>query len=601
MPDANWLDPRAEYARRLEIHGAKAAQTERLHIRLGNAKLAVVAGAIVLLWLCWVRHLASAYWLFVPAGVLVALFVVHELTIRRKDRAERAATYYRAGIARMEDRWTGTGAAGDRFRDPKHVYADDLDLFGQGGLFELLSTARTPMGENRLAAWLCSPSPLPAVGERQGLVAELREKLDLRENVALTGEELRARLNPESLTKWAEDEAMLGGPALRLGAAACALVAGGTFVYYLWTMNYWPFLVVLFLELLIFQQLRKRALAIISEVSCNSEGVQLFASILGLIERENFSSPRLREMTAELRRGPEAASHAVRKFGKIVNWIDGRGSLIVKIIDRPLLYVVQTGLAADAWRKRYGHRMRAWIEIAGEVEALLSLASYAFEHPADPFPEFIAQADPQAVFAGEDLGHPLMPSSRCVRNTVQLDGGVRVLLVSGSNMSGKSTLLRTVGINAVLALAGAPIRGKSLRLAPLSLGTRLRSTDSLLEGRSTFYTEVLRIRQVLDLSGGERPVLFLFDELLDGTNSHDRQIGAQGLVRAFLERGAIGMVTTHDLALTEMANSVGACIRNVHFEDRVEDGQMRFDYKLRDGVVTKSNALELMRLAGLEV
>jgi DNA mismatch repair ATPase MutS len=188
-----------------------------------------------------------------------------------------------------------------------------------------------------------------------------------------------------------------------------------------------------------------------------------------------------------------------------------------------------------------------------------------------------------------------------VRNGVRLDAKTRVLLVSGSNMSGKSTLLRTVGINTILAMSGAPIRGKRLRLSPLALGTRLRSIDSLQEGRSTFYTELLRIRQVFDMTNGNAPVLFLFDELLDGTNSHDRQIGAENLVRVLLKKGAIGIVTTHDLALTKMATALGGVLRNAHFQDYVEDGKMRFDYRLRDGVVTKSNALELMRLAGLDV
>jgi DNA mismatch repair ATPase MutS len=168
-------------------------------------------------------------------------------------------------------------------------------------------------------------------------------------------------------------------------------------------------------------------------------------------------------------------------------------------------------------------------------------------------------------------------------------------------MSGKSTLLRTVGINAVLAFAGAPIRGKSLRLAPLALGTRIRSSDSLQEGLSNFYAEILRIKKVFELTSGERPLLFLFDELLEGTNSHDRLIGAECLVRTLIDGGAIGMVTTHDLALTGMAASIGSAIRNAHFEDYIENGEMRFDFKLREGVVTKSNALELMRLVGLKV
>ena len=245
--------------------------------------------------------------------------------------------------------------------------------------------------------------------------------------------------------------------------------------------------------------------------------------------------------------------------------------------------------------------MRGWIDIAGEMEALLSLASYSFEHPDDPFPEFAQGSDPGALFDGDALGHPLIPAAQCVRNSVRLDKEARVLLVSGSNMSGKSTLLRTVGINAVLAMAGAPIRGKSLRLTPLVIGTRIRSTDSLQEGRSSFYTEILHIRQVFDLRNAEAPLLFLFDELLEGTNSKDRRIGAEGLIRALLNGGAIGIVSTHDLALTDITEPLGNVVRNMHFQDTVEGGKMQFDYRLRDGVVAKSNALELMRLIGLDV
>jgi len=175
------------------------------------------------------------------------------------------------------------------------------------------------------------------------------------------------------------------------------------------------------------------------------------------------------------------------------------------------------------------------------------------------------------------------------------------MLVSGSNMSGKSTLLRTVGINVVLAMAGAPVRAKSLRLTPVALGTRIRSGDSLQEGRSNFYTEILHIRSVFEVVNDGAPLLFLFDELLEGMNSKDRLIGAEGLLHALVERGAIGIVTTHDLALTTIVRSLGAVIRNFHFEDHVEDGQMRFDYRLRDGVVARSNAIELMRLIGLRV
>jgi hypothetical protein len=645
-------DPHAEYAKRLGNYEALVAANNRLHIRIGNTKLAIVAAGVVLAWLALSKELFAPTWLFVPIALYLVLAAFHEQVLRARGRAETAAAYYRKGIARIEDRWPGTGQTGDRFRaeNENHVYIDDLDLFGRGSLFELVSTARLPMGEDRLAQWLLSPSAKPEILERQALVAELRPKLDLQEDLALTGEQLRARLNPESLVGWAERPAFLPGTAARVVAAALAVAAVAAVIFYARTDHYWPVLAVLSIEVIVRRWLLRRAETVIGGVSCNAEGLLLFARILQRLEREHFTAPRLQRFAAALTRDSLPASRALRRLARIVTWIDAHHSLLAHIAELPLLYTVQVAFAAEAWRNRYRFRMRTWVDIAGEMEALLSLATYSFEHPHDPFPEFVepdscagtspwdsengdspssraffslsvdsaggvntpradsasasssspVTAPSIAFFDGADLGHPLIPAAKSVPNSVRLDAATRVILVSGSNMSGKSTLLRTVGINAVLAMAGAPVRAKSLCLTPLTIGTRIRSTDSLQEGRSTFYTEILHIRRVFDLNyRGAPPLLFLFDELLEGTNSHDRRIGAESLIRSLLERGAIGIVTTHDLALTEISAAGGSVVRNMHFEDQVAGGHMRFDYKLRDGVVTKSNALELMRLIGL--
>jgi DNA mismatch repair ATPase MutS len=262
------------------------------------------------------------------------------------------------------------------------------------------------------------------------------------------------------------------------------------------------------------------------------------------------------------------------------------------------MYSVQVALAAERWRRAHGHALRLWVNTLGEIEALLSLASYSFEHPSDPFPAFCEGAP---SFDAEELGHPLIPAKACMRNNVRMTDETRVLLVSGSNMSGKSTLLRAVGMNVVLAMAGAPVRARSLRLAPLHVGASIRTNDSLREGSSRFYAEITRLRQILDLAGGCPPLLFLLDELLQGTNSKDRRIGAEGIVRALVQRGAIGLVSTHDLALTDIGEAIEGHLRNVHFQDDLENGRMSFDYKLRDGVVTKTNGLALMRSIGLDV
>ncbi|MFZ0640895.1 MAG: hypothetical protein WA020_01995 [Candidatus Acidiferrales bacterium] len=579
------------------------AERERVHIRIGNCKLLVIVAGLALAWYALLRHRVSPYWLLVPVATYIVLAVWHEVTIRARTRAEHAAAFYERGLARIEDRWSGSGAFGERFRDAGHIYADDLDIFGRGGLFELLSSARTPMGEECLANWLLSAASVAEIRERQSIVSELSEKLDLRENTSLLGAGLAGTVDARALVSWAETPPKLASRPLRATAAALALLQIAATVVWAasgWT-EYWPFFAVLIINTGVYAWLRKRAEAAIAGIGCNEDGLLIFSKILKQIETEEFASEKLRRFQRELQAGRQPASRSMEKLAHLVNWIDARDSMLMKLIDWPLLYTVQLGLATDSWRKQEGPKARFCIDAVAEFEALLSLSAYAYEHPEDCFPTFTAPGEGRAFFAGEELGHPLIPAAKCVRNSVHLGDGTRVLLVSGSNMSGKSTILRTVGVNTVLAMAGAPVRAKSLRLCRMALGTRIRSTDSLQEGRSNFYTEILRIRQVAALSEKDGPLLFLFDELLEGTNSHDRQIGSEALLHALLARDAAGMVTTHDLALTRIQATLDGNVRNVHFEDQIVNGEMSFDYKLRDGIVPKSNALELMRWIGLKV
>jgi DNA mismatch repair ATPase MutS len=288
----------------------------------------------------------------------------------------------------------------------------------------------------------------------------------------------------------------------------------------------------------------------------------------------------------------------VAQLSRLLDQLDWKRNFFFAPFAALLFWTTQIALAVESFRRTCGPRIADWLAAVGEIEALCSLAGQAFEHPDDPFPELL---DAGAVFDGEGLGHPLLPLARCVRNDVRLDLDHPLLLVSGSNMSGKSTLLRTVGTNVVLALAGAPVRARRLRLSPLTLGASIRVQDSLEAGVSRFYAEITRIRQIMDLAREAPPLLFLLDEVLHGTNSGDRRTGAEAIVRGLLSRGALGLVTTHDLAIAAMAEGLGPRARNVHFEDHLEDGRIAFDYRMHEGVVRKSNALALMRAVGLDV
>jgi hypothetical protein len=591
-------NPRAEYARRLEAQGQVVAELERRHVAFGNAQLSVAIAGVVAAWMAVGRHWFAPWWLLVPVAAFAALALLHERVIRVRKRAERLAAFYEKGIARLEDRWAGQGDGGERFDDPAHPYAEDLDLFGKGSLFELLSTARLRSGAETLARWLLEPAAPAEVSERHAAVEELRPGLDLREEIAMLGEDLRSGIDPGPLARWAEKPLVFDSRGVRIAAAALAALMAGALVA--WAVFGIPefFLVIAGVETAFSLRLRARVQRVVEGVGEPAYGLALLAEMLARFEREPFSTPRLVALRKAFETKGAPPSRRIARLNRLMELLDSADHVLIRIVNLAFLYKMQLAFAIEAWRKESGGHVRKWLEATGQMEALCALANYAYEHPADPFPEF---RDGDPCFEGEGLAHPLIFESRAVPNDVRLCGEPSVLVISGSNMSGKSTLLRTVGVNAVLAMAGAPVRAQRLRLTPLAVGASIRTLDSLHSGTSRFYVEITRIRLLVELAKGPLPLLFLLDELLQGTNSHDRRIGAEAVIRTLAGRGAIGLLTTHDLALADIANALAPRARNVHFEDHLADGKITFDYHLRPGVVEKSNALELMRSIGLEV
>jgi DNA mismatch repair ATPase MutS len=344
--------------------------------------------------------------------------------------------------------------------------------------------------------------------------------------------------------------------------------------------------------------LRGRVRKVLAGVDGPTRDLVLLRGLLTRLEAEPVSTPRLQQLEAALRTEGLPPSRRIAQLQRLADLLDARRNQFFAPFGLLLLWSTQLALAVESWRVHYGPALAGWLRAAGEMEALAALAGYAYEHPDDVFPELV---DDGPVLEGRALGHPLLPEDRCVRNDLHLGTEPRALVISGSNMSGKSTYLRTAGCNALLAFAGAPVRAEALRISPLAIGASLQIADNLREGTSHFYAEIRRLRGVMDLTEGAQPVLFLLDEILHGTNSHDRRIGASAVVRQLVERGCLGLVTTHDLALAKIADELAPRILNVHFQDHLEDGRMCFDYTLQPGVVSKSNALELMRSVGLEV
>jgi hypothetical protein len=595
------VSPLEEYQARIrERRRASQLLEEQFH-RIGNARLAAGIAAVLAAFFVFGEVWISVWWLLLPVAAFAALVVAHARIVERLERSQRAIQFYERGLARLEDRWIGTGESGERFRNPSHLYSDDLDLFGKGSLFELLSNARTRAGEDFLAGWLLAPASKEDVEARHEAVRELRGKLDLREDLAVLGVTVRSGLDPDAAARWGEaPEVQFPAGARYIAPAFGAAIVIAFALYMAGVFTRTPFLVVLLAEMGYAFFLGTQTSRVTHAVESPSHDLVLLAALLERLEMETFRAPLLQQLQARLKQGNEpSASSKIAHLGKLGARLDWTENKVFQPIAFALLWTAQVAMAVERWRRSSGRRIRAWIDTAGEFEALCSLASYSYEHPADVFPDL---ADiPGGWFEAEALAHPLMREGLSIRNNVLLGGETKLWIVSGSNMSGKSTLLRTIGINTVLAWAGAPVRAARLKISPLSLGVSIRVLDSLQDGRSRFYAEITRLREIIALTSGPRPVLFLLDELLSGTNSHDRAIGAAAIVEALIGHGALGLITTHDLALAHIADTLAGRAINVHFADTLQNGQLHFDYRLQPGVVERSNALDLMRSVGLQV
>jgi hypothetical protein len=601
--------PEALYHRVLLENQARLARQQKLDTRLGYATLVVfLAGAIAAIPL--LRSPGLQGLLLIPVVTFVPLVVGHDRVLRAIRERKRVIEFYERGIARLQDRWAGTGDTGDRFLDPAHPYARDLDIFGKGSLFEFLCTVRTRAGEQTLARWLLHAALPEEIRSRQAAITEMRDGLRFRERLFIAGESVRLGVRPDALASWAERERMFPrwlAPALAplamlwVGAAAYSqfyllqwLIAGGAIPAN--SLRY--ALLMSIVNLAVSVALRPRVSESAQVVEEAAEGLGLLAEVLQVLEQEAFASVRLRTLRASLDSGDIAPSAAVKRLKWIVYWLEGRRNLLVQMFSPFIFYSAGLTMAAERWQQRFGSAIRGWLSTVGEFEALSALACYAWEHPADVLPEFVEQ---RACFEATGLAHPLLAAGTAVGNDLTLGSKLQLIVVSGPNMAGKSTFLRGVGINAVLAQCGAPVRATRLRLSPLAVGASICVLDSLQGGVSRFYAEIKRLKLLSDLAKGPAALLFLLDELLSGTNSRDRFDGTRFVVRALVRRGAIGMVTTHDLALTEIPQTIGELGQNYHFADSIEEGELKFDYRLHRGIVRTSNALKLMQAVGLEL
>lgn len=564
-------------------------------LRLGAFALIIAVGCITV-----ADPNVSAAWNAIPVTLFIALLRFHSPVLLKYSRAQAARQYYEDCLSRLAGNWREFSATGEQFADPRHPWSGDLDIFGSGSLFQKLNQCRTLPGQRKLADWLTTVASAATTALRQRQTESLREQLDLREGLAGIDGNVDWLAAERALNGWLGQKA---SPFPRtavwtsrlLGIATLAMMV----LFFVGVVRGSAVLIMMLLHGPVVYACRDRIRSVLDKVDAVDKPLRQLSEVTAQFETFPFTEKTLQQMQNTLTAGGVQASVSIENLSSRIHWLNNalRNQFFMPVAWALGLFLHLPDYI-ERWRDQFGANVGEWMEAVTSLEVLCCIAGFSYEHSHYCVPEI---SEENVELQAEKIGHPLISEAECVHNDVTLTAAQPLMLISGSNMSGKSTLLRSVGINLVLAYSGARVNAASFRAFPFQPGTAMRINDSLQEGRSLFFSVVQRLKTVVDLTHEKRPVLFLLDEILSGTNSHDRRRGAEAVIRSLVDSSALGMVTTHDLTLTEIVDSMAGKAVNMHFEDQIEAGQMSFDYKLREGVVERSNAIELMRMMGLNV
>jgi len=605
------MTPAAWYADRTAHWSAARDRDTRVATRLSRLRLATfAAGAILVGWAWHESGQRAADLLFVAGVAAFAVFGVlvrqHAAVLERIDRANAGLRLAAIGTARIARDWNGLPGlepTPDLALD-SHPYARDLDLFGHASLTKWLGRTATADGQRTLWSWLLDPADRDEAVARQPAIDELAGLRDWREALAIEGA-LTALSSSElaRFLEWAEHTRSAVPAFMKTAAVVLPLAIGVLLLLFLAgaVEGAW-WLIPLGLNILLSLVFARPAYATFDRVSVGQRALGRYGRMFDLVCGTAWTSPRLATLGAAMRRGAPAPA-AVRRIASLAGWSELRvGAAMLHFpIQALTLWDFHVLFAMERWRRKVGAHVRPWVQALGEFDALSSLAILRADEPEWAVPNLDAEAD---AYAASALAHPLIAANRRVANDVRVGPPGTLLLITGSNMSGKSTLLRAVGLNAVLAHAGAPVCAAAMTLPPIDLHTSIRVQDSLELGLSYFMAALARLKQIVDAAErGARPgrrLLYLLDEVLQGTNSVERSAAVRAVAQHLLDARAIGAMTTHDLALASEDPLKSSAVL-VHFTEQVhQDGTMTFDYRLREGLATSTNALRLMQLIGIK-
>ncbi|MBA9079486.1 MULTISPECIES: MutS-related protein [Rufibacter] len=492
--------------------------------------------------------------------------------------------------------------SGAEFQEPNHYYTADLDVFGANSIFQLLNRAVTRLGQQRLAEWLKVPAASQEILARQEAVAELVPDLEWRQHLQARAmhHHRKTQQLPQPFLLWLREPNFFKGKAwLVVATFLLPFLTLGAAVYWAQGSSHYPFIGLVLLQFLIAVKYQRQRDAYYEESTGMYETLRSYTDLLVHIEGRTFQSARAQALQQQLKIDTRPASEHVRQLASIIQYLSARLNTYLNfILNHVLMWDFIWMYRLERWKKTMSGNIGQVLNAAAEFEALASLAAFQYANPAYAVPQISVKP---FQFEAEELSHPLIFSPSRTANSLAFAGAGHTVLITGSNMSGKSTFLRAVGVNMVLAFTGAAVCAKRLSVFPAQVYTSMRTEDNLAESTSSFYAELKRLKILLDLTGAGQPVYFFLDEILKGTNSHDRHQGAMALIRQLNRRQAAGFVSTHDLELGNMEQELVGAVENYSFNSYFENGQLRFDYTLRPGICQSFNASQLMRQMGIEL
>lgn len=594
------MNPENHYTERLSLTEGQLQQVKKQIFRISMLRLALFIAGIAGVYFFFNQTtllIAGICLTFLPFFILVK---VHNRFFIRKEWLETQARIIQEELQALSGDYSSF-EDGKEYVNPEHPYSFDLDIFGRRSLFQSINRTCTFFGKNRLAKWLQNHlHEKTSIEKRQEMVREISEHTLFREQFRVAGLVHHGQSSDgEKIQAWSQSpaqylhagwvKAFIWGVPVINSLLLITSLAGWTSFSWL-GLSFGIFLVLSF-------GIIKRATYIQETYGKQLKSLNGYARLIALAKAENWKSAGMQELMERFNLNGQSPIQALQQLSKELDRLDLRNNqFLYVLLEGSIFFQLQEIVRIERWKVRYGQHISEWLETVGELDALCSLGTFAYNHPQYTYPEL---TEKPFCFLATQMGHPLMPASQCVKNDATIPSRPFFLIITGANMAGKSTYLRTIGVNYLLACIGAPVCCERLKLHPNQLITSLRTSDSLSDNESYFFAELKRLKRIIDLLNQGQQLFIILDEILKGTNSMDKQKGSFDLIRQFMQLKANGIIATHDLLLGSLIKQFPEEIRNYCFEADIKENELTFSYKLREGVAQNMNACFLMKKMGI--